>query len=158
MIVIGAQMLSIAVNGILSEKEKRIDLNYVLKTLSYTIGPIVLIFGLVTYALSWNIGVFLERQALVISSTLMVFWVPTIVLNLKKHIQALAAFILISGASIATWGWYSLGDAVMYNLGFACIAGLTLYTMFVLLEFMKSWKTVAETKVSKPMELETTAQ
>ncbi len=158
MIVIGAQMLSIAVNGLLSEKEKRTDLSYVLMTLSSTIAALVLIFGLITYILSWNFDVFLERQALVISGTLMVFWALSVVLKMKKHIRLITGLILISGASIGTLTWAFLENAVMYNLGLACIAGLVLYIMFVLLEFMDSEKTVDETDVSESMEIETAVQ
>ncbi len=158
MIVIGAQMLSIAVNGLLSEKEKRTDLSYVLMTLSSTIAALVLIFGLITYILSWNFDVFLERQALVISGTLMAFWALSVVLKMKKHIRLITGLILISGASIGTLTWAFLENAVMYNLGLACIAGLVLYIMFVLLEFMDSEKTVDETDVSESMEIETAVQ
>jgi hypothetical protein len=158
MIVIGAQMLSIAVNGLLPEKEKRTDLSYVLMTLSSTIAALVLIFGLITYILSWNFDVFLERQALVISGTLMAFWALSMVLKTKKHIRLITGLILISGASIGTLTWAFLENAVMYNLGLACIAGLALYIMFVLLEFMDSEKTVDETDVSESMGIETAVQ
>ncbi|TFG28686.1 hypothetical protein EU528_10905, partial [Candidatus Thorarchaeota archaeon] len=95
MIFIGAQMLSIAVNGLLPAKERRTDLNYVLMTLSSTIAATVLLFGLITYALSWNYDIFIERQALVISGTLMVFWAFSAVLKMKKHIRLLAGLFLI---------------------------------------------------------------
>ena len=158
MIVIGAQMLSIAVNGLLSEKEQRTDLSYVLMTLSSTIAALVLIFGLVTYSLSWNFDVFLVRQALVISGTLMAFWALSVVLKMKKHIRLITGLILISGASIGTLTWAFLEDAVMFNLGLACIAGLVLYIMFVLLEFMDSEKTDDEPDVLESKEIETTVQ
>ena len=158
MIVIGSQMLSIAVNGLLSEKEKRTDLSYVLMTLSSTIAALVLIFGLITYILSWNFDVFLERQALVISGTLMVFWALSVVLKMKKHIRLITGLILISGVSIGTLTWAFLENAVMYNLGLACIAGLVLYIMFVLLEFIDSEKAVDQTDDSEFMEIETAVQ
>jgi len=158
MIVIGAQMLSIAVNGLLSEKEKQTDLSYVLMTLSSTIAALVLIFGLVTYILSWNFVVFLERQALVISGTLMVFWALSMVLKMRKHIRLITGLFLIAGASIGTLTWAFLENAVMYNLGLACIAGLVLYIMFVLLEFMDSEKTDDESDESESKEIETIVQ
>lgn len=158
MIAIGAQMLSIAVNGLLPVKERRTDLNYVLMTLSSTIAGVVLIFGLITYSLSWNFDIFLERQSLVISGTLMTFWALTVVLKLKKHIRLLAGLFLIFGASLATWTWSSLGDATMYNLGLACVAGLILYIMFILLEFFDSENTVDGINEPESLEIETPAQ
>ena len=158
LIVIGVQMLSIAVNGLLPIEERRTDLNYVLKTLSYTIAAVVLIFGLVTYSLSWNIDLFIERQALVLSSTLMAFWALSLLVKLKKHIRLLGGILLLSASSIATWTWLTLGDAVMYNIGLACVAGLILFIMFILVEFLDPNKTLDETEVSKPMEIETLAQ
>jgi len=154
MIFIGTQMLSIAVNGLLSQKESRTDLNYVLMTLSSTIFALVLVFGLVSFTLSWNVVVILERQALVISGTIMVFWIFTVVLKLSNQMRMSAGLFLLIGASLATWAWSSLGDEVMYNLGLACVAVLILYTMFALLEFLDSRKTVEETDVLEPAEIE----
>ncbi len=157
MIFIGAQILSITVNGLLPIAERRSDLNYTLKTLSFTIVVIVLIFGLVTYALSWNIEQVVEKQALVISSTVMAIWALSLVVKLKKHIRLLAGLLLLSGASLATWTWLILNDAVMYNFGLACIAGLILYILFALLEFLASSETDDGPDVSKPIEIETLA-
>ncbi len=158
MIFIGVQMLSISVTGLLSMEERRTDLNYVLKTLSSTVAIVVLMFGLVTYSLSWNIDLFIERQALVISSTLMAFWALSLVVKLKKNIRLLGGFLLLSGASLATWTWSTLGDIVMHNLGLACVAGLILYIMFVITEFLDPDKKVEETDVSKTVVIETLAQ
>jgi hypothetical protein len=158
MIFIGTQMLSIAANGLLSEKERRDDINYVLMTLSSTIAALVLVFGLVSYALSWNVVVILERQALVMSGTIMVFWFFTLVFKLRNMIRMLSGLFLLTGASLATWAWSSLSDEVMYNLGLACIAGLILYTMFVLLEFLNLRETVDETDVSEHIEIEATVR
>ena len=157
MIFIGAQILSIAVNGLLPIEERRSELNYTLKTLSFTIVVIVLIFGLVTYALSWNIEQVVEKQALVISSTVMAIWALSLVVKLKKHIRLLAGLLLLSGASLATWTWLILNDAVMYNFGLACIAGLILYILFALLDFLASSETDDGPDVSKPIEIETLA-
>lgn len=158
MIFIGAQILSIAVNGLLPIEERRSNLNYTLKTLSFTITAVVLIFGLVTHALSWNIELVIERQALVISSTVMAIWALSLVVKLKKHLRMLAGLFLLSGASLATWTWLSLNDAVMYNLGLACIAGLILYLLFLLVEFLVPSEKDDGPDDSKPMEIETLAQ
>jgi len=158
MIFIGAQILSIAVNGLLPTEKRRSNLNYTLKTLSFTIFAVVLIFGLVTYALSWNIELFIERQALVISSTVMAIWAFSLVVKLKKHLRMLAGLLLLSGASLATWTWLSLNDVVMYNFGLACVAGLLLYILFILVEFLVLSEKDDGPDVSKPMEIETLAQ
>lgn len=136
MIFIGAQILSIAVNGLLPIEERRSDLNYTLKMLSFSIVVIILIYGLVTYALSWNIEPVVERQALVISSVIMAIWALSLIVRLKKLLRLLAGLLLLSGASLATWTWLILNDVVMYNFGLACIAGLVLYILFVLIEFL----------------------
>jgi len=46
----------------------------------------------------------------------------------------------------------------MFSLGLACFAGLILYVMFVLLEFLDSKKTADETNDSQPLEIETPVQ
>ncbi|MHA1614915.1 MAG: hypothetical protein ACTSYJ_08730 [Candidatus Thorarchaeota archaeon] len=157
MIFIGAQILSIAVNGLLSIEERRSDLNDTLKTLSFSIVAVVLIFGLITYALSWNIESVVESQALVVSSTVMAIWAFSLVVKLKKHIRLLAGLLLLSGASLATWTWLLLNDAVMYNFGLACIAGLILYILFLLVEFLVPSENDDGPDVSQ-MEIETLAQ
>jgi len=158
MIFIGAQILSIAVNGLLPIEERRSNLNYTLKTLSFTIVAVVMIFGMVTYALSWNIEPVIERQALVISGTVMAIWAFSLLVKLKKHLRLIAGLLLLSGASLATWTWFSLSDAVMYNFGLACIAGLILYILFVLVDFLVPSEKDYVSDVSKPMENETLAQ
>jgi len=138
-------------------EERRSDLNYTLKTLSFSIVAAVLIFGLVTYALSWNIELVVERQALVISSTVMAIWALSLVVKMKKHLRLLSGLLLLSGASLATWTWLLLNDVVMYNFGLACIAGLILYILFVLIEFLVPNENDDGPDVSQ-MEIETLAQ
>ncbi len=157
MIFIGAQLLSIAVNGLLPIEERRSNLNYTLKTLSFTIVIVVIIFGLVTYALSLNIEPVIEKQALVISSTVMAIWAFSLVVKLKTHIRLFAGLLLLSGASFATWTWLLLNDAVMHNFGLACIAGLILYIMFVLVEILVPDENNDNPDVSQ-MEIETLVQ
>ena len=157
MIFIGAQILSIAVNGLLPIVERRSDLNYTLKMLSFTIVTLVLIFGLVTYVLSWNIEPVVEKQTLVISSIVMAIWVLSLIVKLKRPLRLLAGLFLLSGASLATWTWLLLNDAVMYNFGLACIAGLILYVLFVLVEFLVPRENDDGSDVSQK-EIETLAQ
>ncbi len=157
MIFIGAQLLSIAVNGLLPIEERRSNLNYTLKTLSFTIVIVVIIFGLITYALSLNIEPVIEKQALVISSTVMAIWAFSLVVKLKTHIRLFAGLLLLSGASLATWTWLLLNDAVMHNFGLACIAGLILYIMFVLVEILVPDENNDDPDVSQ-MEIETLVQ
>ncbi len=158
MIFIGAQILSIAVNGLLPTEERRSNLNYTLKMLSFTIVAVVLIFGLVTYALSWNIELVIEKQALVIASTVMSILALSLIVKLKKHLRMLAGLLLLSGASLATWTWLLLNDAVMHNFGLACIAGLILYILFVLVEFLVPGENDDTPDISKSTEIETLTQ
>lgn len=155
LIFIGVQMVSIAVTGLSSQKERRSDLNYVLQMFMATITCVVLLFGLISYFLSWNIETFFERQALVISSTLMIIWAFALILKLKDRIRVLAALILTIGASLATWTWISLGDVVMYTVGLACVGGLILYIMFVLIEFLNPDKIREDRNDSELDDIET---
>ena len=140
LVFIGVQMLSIAVTGLSSQKERRSDLNYILQMFLATIAGVVLLFGLISYFLSLNIEAFFERQILVISSTLMIMWAFSLIVKLKTPLRFLTALLLTTGASLATWIWISLGDVVMYTIGLACVGGLILYIMFVLIEFLASNK------------------
>ena len=76
------------------------------------------------------------RQALVVSSTLITIWALSLAIKLKKHLRLLAGTFLLSGAVVATWTWLSIGDAVMYTLGLAYAAGLIVYILFLLVDFL----------------------
>jgi len=158
LIFFGAQMLSIAVTGLSKQKKSRDDLNDVLQLLFVSIGFVVLVFGVVTYILSWNIEIFFERQILVVSSTFMIIWACSLVVKLKKHLRFLSALLLTTGASLATWIWFSLVDTVMYTIGFACVAGLILYIMFLLIELLDSNKILEDTVDPEFGEIETIVQ
>ena len=158
LIFIGAQMISIAVTGLSKQKKHRDEMNKVLQLFFASITFVVLVFGIVTYILSWNIETFLERQILVVSSTLMIIWAFSLVVKLKKHLRFLSTLLLTAGASLATWVWITLGDAVMYTVGLACVAGLILYTLFVLIELLDSNKIIADTADPEIEEIETIAQ
>jgi hypothetical protein len=158
MIVLGAQMLSFAVNGFSSIEEKRDDLNYVLRTYASSTAAIVFIFGCITYALSWHIDLYLERQALVIGGVMMALWALALILQLKKHIRLLASLIVLSGAALATWSFWLLEDAIMYHLGLVCVAALGVYIMFVLIEFLNAKEMDDEFDGTTPLELESSVQ
>jgi hypothetical protein len=104
-----------------------------------------------------NIEPVIEKQALVISSTVMAIWAFSLVVKLKTHIRLFAGLLLLSGASLATWTWLLLNDAVMHNFGLACIAGLILYIMFVLVEILVPDENNDDPDVSQ-MEIETLVQ
>ncbi len=158
MIVLGAQILSFAANGFSQTDEKQDDLSYVLRTYSFSTAAIVLIFGCITYALSWNIDLYLERQALVIGGTMIALWALALILQLKKHIRLLASLIVLSGAALATWTFWLLEDAIMYHLGLVCVAALSVYIMFVLIEFLNVQDIDDGFDDTKPLELESPVQ
>jgi len=103
-----------------------------------TISVVVLIFGCVTYVISWNVDLFFERQILVSSSTLMVIWSLSLVVKLKTHLRLLTGILLLIGASLSTWVLITLADPVMYTIGLACVSGLSLYILLLIRELLQS--------------------
>ena len=138
LLILGTQMLSIGLNGLSPSKERTLYFNDQFQMLFATISAVVLIYGCVTYTLSWNIDLFFERQVLVISSTVMVIWVLSLIIRLKAYLRFLAAVILLIGASLATWMWTLLGDPVMHTIGYAIVAGLSLYVLLLIREMFQS--------------------
>ena len=138
LLMIGVQMLSIGFNGLSSLKEKHPYWADPFQIFFATISAVTLIYGGVTYGLSWNIDLFFERQILVISSTLMVIWALSLIVKLKGYLRFLTAILLLTGASLATWTWVLLSDPVMYTVGYACISGLILYVLLLLRELLQS--------------------
>jgi hypothetical protein len=158
LILLGTQMISIGITGMSAAKKNRDNLNDVLHLLFASIAFVGLVFGLVSYMLSWNVELFFERQVLVISSTLIIIWILSLVAKLKKEILFLADIVLITGASLATWIWVLLSDIVMYTIGFACIAGLVLHFMFLLLGLFASSKDMDNSNPAEPEVIETVIQ
>ncbi|MDH4213071.1 MAG: hypothetical protein OEV85_04040 [Candidatus Thorarchaeota archaeon] len=132
MIFVGVQILSIATNGILSNEEKLIDLNYVIKTLSSTIAVLILIFSIETYILSWTVTSFLVRQIMIFSSMFIIMWVLGLVTQIQKRFRLLSDCFLLIGSITATWTWFLLGDAIFLLFGCTLIAGLIILTLFTL--------------------------
>jgi hypothetical protein len=126
MVFVGTQITSIATNGLLAEREKVNDLNYVMMTLSYTMVILLFIFGLDTYALCWTVSSFVERQLMIFSSMFIIIWVFGLVVLAKKKSRFLSISFLFIGSVTATWVWFSLGDMLLYLFGSTLIVGLSL--------------------------------
>jgi len=142
LLILGVQIFSIGLNGLSPSKEKPLYFDDEFQMLFATISMVILIFGFVTYILSWNIDLFFERQILVVSSTLMMIWALSLIIKLKENLRFLTLVLLITGVSLATWVWIELGDPVMFTVGYACLASLALYTMLLLRELIQSRKLV----------------
>jgi hypothetical protein len=82
MIFVGMQITSIATNGLLSNEEKVCDLNYVTKTLSYTMVVLFFIFSIDIYSISWSVSPLLQRQLMIFSSMFIIMWILGLVLSI----------------------------------------------------------------------------
>ncbi|MBN2230429.1 MAG: hypothetical protein JW779_12650 [Candidatus Thorarchaeota archaeon] len=133
-IFIGMQFLSIALTYLQPSIDKITDLNYTLKTLSYTLAGLILIFGGSTYILSWNIDSFLSRQLMVISGVICMIWTFALVLKTENRTRLLIDIFLLIGTGTATWVWFNLVDTLYFPLGIACMVGIVIHLMTVLLK------------------------
>lgn len=124
MIFVSVQILSLATNGLPSDKEKLSDLNYVVKTLSYTLAALLFIFGIETYILCWTVESFLERQMMIFSSMFTLMWVLGLITQIEKKTRLVSNCFLLIGSVTATWTWFLLNDTVFLLLGCTLIAGL----------------------------------
>jgi len=132
MIFVGMQILSIATNGLLLDKEKVRDLNYIIKTLSYTLAALFFIFGIESYILCWTVDSFLERQMMVFSSMFIIMWALGLILQIEKKSRLLSDCFLLIGSVSVTWVWFLLGDTVFFLFGCTLIAGLLLLTLLTI--------------------------
>ncbi|MFW9960244.1 MAG: hypothetical protein ACFFDV_04460 [Candidatus Thorarchaeota archaeon] len=132
MIFVGVQILSIATNGLLSGNEKVRDLDYVIKTLSYSMTALFFIFGIATYILCWTVESFLERQIMIFSSMFTIMWVIGLITQIEKKSRLLSECFLLIGAATATWIWFLLGDTVFLLFGCTLIAGLLLLILLTI--------------------------
>jgi len=132
MIFVGVQIISIATNGLLSNEEKVSDLNYVIKTLSYSMAALFFIFGIETYILSWTVDTFLEHQLMIFSSIFIIMWIFGLITLIRKRSRLISECFLIIGSVAATWAWFLLGDVVFVLFGCTLISGLMLLTLLTI--------------------------
>jgi hypothetical protein len=131
-IFVGVQILSIATNGLFPDKEKVRNLNYIMKTLSYTLAALFFVFGIETYILCWTVDSFLERQMMIFSSMFIIMWVLGLITQVEKKFRLLSDCFLLIGGATATWAWFLLSDTIFLLLGCTLIAGLLLLTMLTI--------------------------
>jgi len=132
MIFVGMQLISIASNGLLSEEARQSDLDYVVRTLSFTLAALLIIFGIDTYILSSTVGGPLESQLMIVSSMLLIMWTLGLVIRVANRPRLLSDIFLILACVIGTWVWSSLGDVLLMLLGWTCIAGLVIHLLLTI--------------------------
>jgi hypothetical protein len=132
MIFVGMQITSIATNGLLSNEEKVCDLNYVTKTLSYTMVVLFFIFSIDTYAISWSVSPLLQRQLMIFSSMFIIMWILGLVLSIEKKSRLLSTSFLLIGSITATWTWFLMSDALFFLFGCTLITGLILLILLAI--------------------------
>ncbi|TFG34960.1 hypothetical protein EU527_00490 [Candidatus Thorarchaeota archaeon] len=144
MLFLGIQLLSISTNGLLPLKERRNDLNYLLKTLSYSITTVLFGYGIFTYLSSWNVDTFYERQIMVLSSTILVIWIFSLIIRLKIHLRLLVTCFLLLATGLTLWVWLVLESSIMILFGLTSLAGLVVYLLLIMLNFVTSWRDVTD--------------
>jgi hypothetical protein len=132
MVLMGMQIISIAGNGLLSEQARQSDLDYVVRTLSFTLAALLIIFGIGTYVLSWTAGGPLENQLMVLSSMLVMMWILGLVMRVANRARLLSDIFLILACVIATGVWSSIGDIMFTFLGWTCITGLVIHLLLTM--------------------------
>jgi hypothetical protein len=138
MIFVGVQITSIATNGLLSNEEKIRDLNYVTKTLSYTLAALLFIFAIDMYALSWTVNS---------SSMFIIMWGLGLVLLIKRRSRLLSVSCLLLGSTTATWAWVLLGDVLFPVFGCTLIIGLIVLLLLTITGDSTSPETLDDTDV-----------
>jgi hypothetical protein len=126
-IFMGVHLLSIALNGLLSTKERRTDLNYILRTLSFTLVVFLFVFALDTYILGSTVEMALEKQLMIISSALIIIWSLGVLVRIENRSRIISDLVLLLSCAIGTWSWLSLGDVLFFLFGLTCIFGLVIH-------------------------------
>lgn len=142
MLFIGIQLLSIGTNGLLPIDEKRSDLNYIIKTLSYSLTTVLFGFGIITYMSSWNVDEFLQRQIMVLSSTILVIWIFSLIVKLKIHLRLLVHCFLLIATGLALWAWLALESSIMFLFGLTSLVGLVIVMLLTVINFIGSSRNV----------------
>lgn len=158
MLFLGTQLLSIGINGLLPSEERRRDLNYVLKTLSYSITTILFGYGLFTYLSNWSVDLDYARIVMVLSSTMMVMWTFSLIIKIKIHLRFLVNIFLLMAIGLAMWIWSVLGNSIMFLFGLASLIGLVVYMLLTIISLLSSFKNYSSDTTQGTFVAETIAE
>ena len=136
MLFVGIQLVTIGTNGFKLSEEYRTDLNYLIKTLSYSLVTILLGFGIFSYLSSWSVDLFYQRQLLVLSSTIIVLWIFSLIVKIKIQLRLLVGSFIIATTGPAIWVWWTLGNPIMFLIGLTALIGFVIYFLMSLVSLI----------------------
>ncbi len=142
MLFIGVQLVTIGTNGLLQREERRTDLNYLIKTLSYSLMVVLFSYGLFSYLSSWNVDLFFERELMVLSSTIIMLWIFPLIVKIRPHLRLLVVSFVITATGIEMWVWYTLENSIMFLIGITALVGLVIYLLLLLISLVTSSKKI----------------
>ena len=138
MLFIGIQLVTIGTNGFKPLGERREDLNYLIKTLSYSLTAVLFGFGIFSYLSSWNIDMYLLRQFMVMSSTIIVLWIFALIVKIRIQLRILVSCFIIVATSLSLWAWFTLANSIMFLLGLTTLVGFVVYLLLSLIDLITS--------------------
>ena len=141
MLFVGIQLITIGTNGFRSSEKYRTDLNYLIKTLSYSLVTILLGFGIFSYLSSWSVDLFYQRQLMVLSSTIIVLWIFSLIIKIKIQLRLLVGCFIMATTGLELWVWLTLGNSIMFLVGLTAFVGLVIYFLISLVYLSTSSKT-----------------
>ncbi|MHA3962058.1 MAG: glycosyltransferase family protein [Candidatus Thorarchaeota archaeon SMTZ1-45] len=134
-IVVGFQLLSLAISLALNTEIRLMYLNKCIRELSIIIAAIIWIFGVRTYFLSWLIDFALERQLLVFSSVFTSIWSISLFMDQSNRVRILTDIMLLAGLAIGFLVWSSLANFTLFLLGSIAICTVFIHLILILVHY-----------------------
>ncbi|MFX1482721.1 MAG: hypothetical protein ACFFCP_05970 [Promethearchaeota archaeon] len=131
-ITLGLQLVSISLS--LNNPSK---LNDALHSFSYTAMATVLVFGIGTYILGWNVYLYSERQFLIFSSIFISIWALSLGLDMKasfarKYGRIIADLLLLCGLLLGVVVWHPLSNPLIGIIGTISISAMIVHLILVI--------------------------
>ncbi len=130
------------------------DLNDTLQSLSYMTAAALLIFGIGTYIVSWNVVLASERQSLALAGIFVTIWACSLVIGSKLYVRLVSDILLLGGTILGLNLWFSLGNQLLQMIGILCLCAVIVHLIVVLTALVHTRSGKIDTRLPQSNEID----
>jgi hypothetical protein len=130
------------------------DLNDTLQSLSYMTAAALLIFGIGTYIVSWNVVLVSERQSLALAGIFVTIWACSLVIDSKLYVRLVSDILLLGGTILGLNLWFSLGNQLLQMIGILCLCVVIVHLIVVLTALVHTRSGKIDTRLLQSNEID----
>lgn len=138
MILLGPQIALLPLDRLLPAEASEHIRSQAMTILSASAVVVLWIFGASTYAFSWYIDSFVEREVLILSSIILLFWAPSLLIDLSPKMKMVSYLLLLGGLCVGMLGWSMLGDVLFFRMIIACMSVVGVLFIITLVDLLQN--------------------